>query len=158
DVPAVDDDLSLRRQLVPEEQAEERRLSRARRAGQEDELALRDRERDVGERVPVAAVFLRKVEDLDQSFACSSRRIVSGSARPPVAFIAWPTSQPNVAVLPARYCATGVGFFSITSATAASSAEASETRVRFFSRMISAAGRPDATISSRTVLAAEFEI
>src|SRR5204862_7486248 len=97
DVPSVDDDLSLARQLVAKEQPQERRLARAGRSGQEDELPLVDRERHVGEGVPVLPVFLREVEDLDHasSFAWSIRRTVSGSARPPVAFIAWPTSHPN---------------------------------------------------------------
>src|SRR4029079_12916811 len=89
-------------------------------------------ERDVQQRVPEGPVFLRDSEELDHgsagaapSLCVSARARSAGSARAPVFFRTWPTNQPNVWVLPARYAATCAALPATISPMIASSAPAS---------------------------------
>ena len=59
EVAAADDDPAARRLELLQQQADDRRLARAGRADDEDELALVDHERDVAERDHVRVVDLR---------------------------------------------------------------------------------------------------
>ena len=65
DVLSADEDLPAGRLLRAEEQAQERALPRARRAGEPDELALVDLQGDVVQHRRVAGVGLLDVEELD---------------------------------------------------------------------------------------------
>src|SRR5262249_31118614 len=64
DVAPVDEDLARGRRLLAEEELQERRLPRARGAGQEDELSALDRAGDVHQGVAKAAVLLADPEEL----------------------------------------------------------------------------------------------
>ena len=59
-VAAVDDEAAFGRQLLPEQQTQERALAGAARAGQEHELAPADREVEIAQREQAAAVRLRQ--------------------------------------------------------------------------------------------------
>ena len=134
---SVDQDLALARPLLHQQQPQERGLAGAARAGQEDELALPDGQRQVTQRVDAAVVQLREVLRLDhgewrprvaqgvpvrnsanarsirpiESISLVSSRFASGGlALPPLRFITWPTRNPSVCFLPARYWATASAF------------------------------------------------
>ena len=70
EVVAVDEDVAFARLLLHEEQAQQRRLAGTARAGQKDEFALVDGERQVPQRVQAAAVKFREVVRLDHA-ACA---------------------------------------------------------------------------------------
>ena len=106
-------DRAVARQALAQQQAQERRLAGAARAGEEDELPLLDLDGQIAQRVDAAAVKFREVMRFinREMFYCrapgaSSSFTSFGFALPPVAFITWPTRKPNVPVLPPRICAT----------------------------------------------------
>ncbi|MCK7518223.1 MAG: hypothetical protein MZV64_11125 [Ignavibacteriales bacterium] len=69
DVDAVDQDLALGRQGLPEDRLEQGRLARAARPGDEVEVAVVDLEGDVGEGPVGFLVLLPDVKELDHSIS-----------------------------------------------------------------------------------------
>ena len=69
DVAAGDDDAPAGRRLLAEQQAQERRLARARRSDEEDELALLDVDGHVAERDDVALVDLGDVLEAQHAYS-----------------------------------------------------------------------------------------
>ena len=61
-IAAADDELAFGGHVLPQQQPQQRGLAGAARAGQEDELALVDPQRQVAQRVDAAAVQLRDVD------------------------------------------------------------------------------------------------
>ena len=103
DVASVDEDLPLARTLGPIEELQDGGLPSAGGAREEDELALRDLEGEVFQDAP-SVVLLRDAVELDHASRISRRRrfTSAGLALPRVAFITWPTNQPNAATFPPR--------------------------------------------------------
>ena len=82
EVLAVDEDLAFAGTLLQQQQAQKRGLAGAARAGQEDELAFLDGERQVPQRVQAATVELREMVRLDHASVQDSMlagRSVAGS-------------------------------------------------------------------------------
>jgi len=80
---AADDELSLARNILAEQQAQQRGLSGAARTGEEDELPLVHAKREVAQRVDAASVDLRDVRGLDHGIRGSPRRLLmTACARP----------------------------------------------------------------------------
>src|SRR5882672_10549393 len=113
---------------VPAEDPEiEKRIARPRRraeerGGMEDERPGRDDRR--------GKVHKQRPQPATHGQPCSSSRFSSwlasfGLALPPLPFITWPTRNPNVWCLPARYCAAASALFAMTSRTIASNAPSS---------------------------------
>jgi len=75
-----------------------------------------------------------------------------GFALPFVAFITWPTRNPNVCCLPARYWPTASAFFAITSRIAPTMADSSPICASPSPWTISSALRPDSIIVAKTSL------
>ena len=96
------------RQAFSKAQAQKRGFAGAARPGQKHEFPLADVERQLAQRIDAAAVQLGQVPRFDHACSSSRRRrsfTSLGFALPPVAFITCPTRNPNVDVLPLRYCA-----------------------------------------------------
>ena len=84
DVLAVEDDLAAGRELVADEQLDERRLAGAGRADEEDEVALGDDQVDVAQGELAVRVRLRHVvEDEDGTFLLG---LVAGPAEDPASY------------------------------------------------------------------------
>ena len=77
---AVDQDLALGRQLVTDEQLDQRRLARAGRANEEDEIALRHQEIDLAQGDVAVGIGLRDV--MQQHDRPIRRSVVSRSGWP----------------------------------------------------------------------------
>src|SRR5690606_7671994 len=89
EIPSADDELSLVRHLLPEQETQQRGLAGAARAGQEDELALIDAQVQVPQGINPAAVHLRDVAGFDHGALSRIRRImVLTSAGLAVPFVA----------------------------------------------------------------------
>src|SRR6266545_4503758 len=160
DVTPVDDDLTGRGRLFPEEKLQESRLSRAGRARQKDELAALDVARDFGQSVPEPPVLLGDLVELDHAprALVSASRMAVGSARPPVFFMTCPTNHPKVWVLPERYSAACEGFSETINRASASSSSASLILSSPFSSTSSRASRGESSIAAKTSLAEAAEI
>ena len=79
EVLAVEHDGALRRDLVADEELDQRRLAGARRADEEDEVAFRDHEVDVAERLLAVVVLLRDV--VQHEDRALLRRLLVGAAK-----------------------------------------------------------------------------
>src|SRR5215472_11955707 len=117
DVEASDLDVALRGLLVGVEEAQEGGLARAAGPGENDELALLHRERDVVEGRQLHRPALEQLADAVEpyheappfylslqtfgSFSIRSLFTTAGLALPEVAFITCPTRKPNAAFFPA---------------------------------------------------------
>jgi hypothetical protein len=64
-IPPIDDDLPLGRLHLPQDQLQQRRLSRAARAGEKNELAFLDVKGDVMKRSRVLIEAFRDVVEVD---------------------------------------------------------------------------------------------
>src|SRR5205807_5614043 len=73
DLDAVDEDLALGRLLLPDEEPHQRRLARARRADEEEEVALGDDEIDVPQRFGAGGISLPDVLEADHGPAVEIR-------------------------------------------------------------------------------------
>jgi hypothetical protein len=81
DILPVEDDLATGRQLVPDQQLDERRLARTRRTDEEHEVALGDDEVDIAQGQLAVGVRLRDVvEDEDRPFLLG---VVAGATEDP---------------------------------------------------------------------------
>ena len=129
-VAAADVQLPFGRHVLAQQQAEQRGLSGAARAGEEDELALVDAEREIAQRIHAAAVHLGEViAPRSRRYPCPARAAhaasftSAGFAFPPMALITWPTRNPNVCRLAGAVLRDGVQVgLRAPSATAASTA------------------------------------
>ena len=74
EVVAVDDDLALVGAFLHQQQAEERGLAGAARAGEEHELALAHRDREIPQRIQAAAIELRQAMRRDHVLEYTSER------------------------------------------------------------------------------------
>src|SRR5262245_37922864 len=160
EIPASDDEPPLVGNLLPEQEPEERRLAGAAGPREEDELALVDAQRQLPERVHPAAVHLRDLLRFDHAGSSRSSRnrftaalTPAGSALPAVAFITWPTRNPNVLVFPARYSATVAACPASVSRTMRSMAPVSAIFASPSASTIACARRPVPYIFSKTSLA-----
>ena len=137
EIAAVDDGDAFGRPLLQQQQAQQRALARAARAGQKHELALADREREIAQRVQATAVCLAEPVGFDHaagyckgcaqipSSFLSSSVTIFGFAFPFDAFITWPTRKPKALLRPFLICATASGFAAIASRTMPMSASVS---------------------------------
>src|SRR5207245_9782752 len=160
-------DLPLGGDLLAIEQTQQRGLAGAARAAERDELALAHPEGDIGQRWDLHRpdrIDLRNSVKLNhdgrfadysrpghirESFSCTRRSTMAGLALPPLAFMTWPPTALDAAVLPLLKSATALALAAMAASTSASRAPASATWVSPSRFTMAAASSPEASMRAK---------